>query len=155
MIKLHVNFSKKVPGASDFSSDGFMASLEMEASDSVVNSPSELRAKLSWLWAEVRRTVDEQIAQGNTARQPVSAPTAPPAPSPARQPEPAPQNGDGPATSRQVKFIISLGQRDHNMTLAELAIYLGKLVGQEDVHKLTKAQASKAIEDLTGKRGQP
>ena len=144
MIKINVSFSKKVPGAAEYSSDGFMCALEMEASDSVLNSPAELRQKMAWLWGEAKRSVDEQIANGNGQK---PAPILSPAPAPASAP--APQNGQAPASSKQIKFILALGQRDHSMSLADLKAFLEKTVGNGDVHHLTKEQAHAAIETLS------
>jgi hypothetical protein len=148
VIKINISFSKKVPGAAEYSSDGFLCALEMEASDSALNNPAELRQKMAWLWNEAKQSVEQQIAQSGNGRQPIpAAPTA----TPARAAEPTVQNGDEPATTKQTKYIISLAQREHSMKLADLAAFLKRTVGREDVHKLTKAEASKAIEALVGK----
>lgn len=153
MIKINISFSKKVPGAAEYSSDGFLCALEMEASDSALNSPAELRQKMAWLWNEAKQSVEQQIAQNGNGHKP--APAAPaPATTPGTAPEIRPQNGDEPATAKQTKYLISLAQRDHGMKIADLKAFLQRTVGQEDPHKLSKAQASKAIEALVAKGGQ-
>ncbi len=156
MLKLSVSFSKKIPGSSDYSSDGFLCALESEVSDSALNNPRELRERMLFLWSEAKRSIEEQIAQNGNGHKQVGQPapvTPPAAPTPARPPEATPQNGDSPATAKQVKYVVSLAQKEHSMKLAELKAFLQRLVGQEDPHKLSKAQASKAIEALMGKAG--
>jgi hypothetical protein len=151
MLKLSVSFSKKVPGSTEYSSDGFLCALESEVSDSALNNPRELRERMLFLWTEAKKSVEEQIASGNGHKP--APPAATPTPSPAPAGEPTPQNGDGPATAKQTKYLVSLAQRDHGMKIADLKAYLLKTVGTDDPHKLTKAQASTAIEGLVGKAG--
>ena len=152
MLKLSVSFSKKVPGSAEYSSDGFLCALESEVSDSALNNPNELRQRMLYLWSEARRSVEDQISGNGNGRAPVhAAAPAPVEPSPA--PKATPKNGAGPATSKQIKYVISLCQRENRMSIADLKAYLKQAVGVEDPHKLSKAQASTVIEALVGKGG--
>ena len=142
MLKISVSVSRKIPGAAEYSSDGFLCALEAEVSDSAVSNPQELRERMTWLWSEAKRSVEDQISQNGNGRK--SAPVTRP------QTE---QKPDVPATPRQIKFLISLAQRDQKMKIADLKQYLSRTVGQEDPHRLTKSQASKAIESLVNGGG--
>ena len=142
MLRISVNFSKKVPGSAEYSSDGFMCALEMEAADSTVNDPNELRKLTSWLWSEAKKSVEEQIAQKGDSR------IAPTTARPHKRP-----NGDQPATPKQIRYVISLGQRNHGMTMADLRSYLKRTVGVEDPSELTRATASSAIDGLSNGGG--
>ena len=142
MIKISISYSKKIPSSEQYSSQGFHAALEMEASDSAINNPAELREKMTWLWSEAKRSVEDQISQNGNGHRPV----------PAARPQ-GEQKPDVPATAKQVKFLISLAQRDRKMKIADLKQYLSRTVGEEDPHKLTKSQASKAIESLVNGGG--
>ena len=146
VLRLNVSFSKKVPGSSEYTSDGFLCALESEVSDSALNNPSELRQRMLFLWNEAKKSVEEQIAGNGNTR---VAQTAPPATPAAPDPQPSMKNGAEPATSRQIKFLIGLSQRDHDMKISDLRDYLRTKVGNDDPHKLNKAQASEAIQGLT------
>ena len=142
MIKISISYSKKVPGTAEYSSDGFLCAIEAEVSDSAVSNPQELRERMAWLWGESRRSVEDQISQNGNGHR--SAPVTRP------QTE---QKPDVSATPRQIKFLISLAQRDHKMKIADLKAYLKQTVGEEDPHKLGKSQASRAIESLVNGGG--
>ena len=142
MLKISVSVSRKIPGAADYSSDGFLCALEAEVSDSAVSNPQELRERMAWLWSEAKRSVEDQISQNGNGRRPV----------PEARPQ-TEQKPDEPATSRQVKYLLNLSQREHGMKIADLKAYLKDLVGESDPHRLSKAAASRAIESLVNGGG--
>ena len=148
MLKLSVSFSKKVPGSAEYSSDGFLAALESEVSDSALNNPRELRERMLFLWNEANKSVEDQIAGNGASR--TSLPTSAP-PQAAPEPRSRGTNGDQPATSKQVKYLLNLAQREHGMKIGDIKTFLLRTVGNDDPHRLTKAQASTAIEQLVGK----
>ncbi len=142
MLKISVSVSRKIPGAAEYSSDCFLCALDADVSDSAVSNPQELRERMVWLWSEAKRSVEDQISQNGNGHRPV----------PAARPQ-GEQKPDVPATAKQIKFLISLAQRDRKMKISDLKQYLSRTVGEEDPHRLTKSQASKAIESLVNGGG--
>lgn len=58
MIKLHASYSKKVPGAEQYSSECASASVEVELPEG-----SHIPAKLAELWDVTRNAVEQQLGQ--------------------------------------------------------------------------------------------
>ena len=137
MLKLSVSVSRKIPGAAEYSSDGFLCALEAEVSDSAVNNPQELRERLVWLWAEAKRSVEDQIGQNGNGR------------NQARPSRSVPSRGNGqPASAKQIRYVISLGQQQ-GMSMADLRAFLKEAVGVADPSKLSRAFASTVIDRLS------
>ena len=61
MIKIHSQYSKKVPGVEDYSSEHFSASMEVEVADEIGRDPKKLQSSLEWLWSELKKGVENQI----------------------------------------------------------------------------------------------
>jgi hypothetical protein len=59
MLKINVGFTKKVPGAQEFSSDGVSCHLEAEVADNL--TPEQLQDKLHELYAVAGQAVAEQL----------------------------------------------------------------------------------------------
>lgn len=58
MIKLHASYSKKVPGAEQYSSDSASASVEIDLPEG-----APIPAKLAELWDVTRSAVEQQLGQ--------------------------------------------------------------------------------------------
>lgn len=115
MIKLHASYSKKVPGAEQYSSECASASVEVELPEGAA-----IPAKLAELWDITRTAVEQQLG----SRQPINriagngnnghAPAQPEGngQQPAPQASYSPRNGNGRSkaavSEKQLKFIKSL-----------------------------------------------
>ena len=150
-MKLAITHSKKVPGAEDYSSEGFSCSLELEVPDREVQDPQTLRAYLGQLYDEARQAVEEQVRSvprrnGTPASQPTGIfgrqGNDPNGSRPAT-------GGNGPqtATSKQVNYLISLGARN-KLDFPTLQRIARERFQVEDLYRLTKGQASQLIDEM-------
>ena len=64
MIRLSANYSKKVPGAAQYSSEQASASVEIEVAEA--DGP-QVQAKLADLWHTLRQAVEQQLSGGMLA----------------------------------------------------------------------------------------
>jgi hypothetical protein len=114
MIKLHASYSKKVPGAEQYSSECASASVEVELPEGAA-----IPAKLAELWDITRTAVEQQLGShqpvnrvagnGHTQAQPEGN-SYPPAPTTSQPPRNGNGNGRSKAavSEKQLKFIKSL-----------------------------------------------
>ena len=156
MLKLTAAYSKKVPAETEFSSQSYHASVEVELPDGL--SHEALDAKIRETFALVRKSVETEL-RGNTVRQPSAASQMPP---PQSQPglyENKPQNAskpiygkkngstsDAPASPKQVKYLLDLAR--------QFGINPEQIKAKFNVpalESLTKTQCSRAIDELNGK----
>lgn len=61
MLKLNASFSKKVPGSQQYSSEGFMASVEVELPDGLTQK--QLEARISDTFELVRDSVEKELTK--------------------------------------------------------------------------------------------
>lgn len=143
MLKISASYSKKVPGAEPYSSEGVHVSIEAEVPQSLLAQPQELQGHIQEMFREVRTSVEQQL-EGE--RGPVLTASRQPA-----FPRPA-GNGAAPraaaASPRQIQYAASLAKRVWNLSPEELARELG--VSRLD--ELTGKQASDLIERLKAPR---
>ena len=66
MLKLNASYSKKVPADTEYSSQSFHASVEIELPDGL--TPDQLNAKIHETFALVRDSVESEL-HGNTVQQ--------------------------------------------------------------------------------------
>ena len=131
MIKLSVNYSKKIPGEAQYSSEGASCSIEVEAADGVIKDTPQVRAKIEALFAEARAAVDQQLAQK-------------------AQPENTGKsggNGDVLASNKQLQYLISLGKQS-GLEFTGLQDAVERATGERDLYKLTRSQASRIIDSM-------
>ena len=64
MLKLNASFSKKVPGSQQYSSEGFMASIEVELPDGL--NEDQLRDKIHQTFTLVQTSVESEIDSNGT-----------------------------------------------------------------------------------------
>ena len=154
MLKLNASFSKKVPADTEYSSQSYHASVEVELPDGL--TPEQLDAKIRETFALVRESVETEL-RGNTVRQHSAASQTPP---PQSQPglyDAAPQNApkpaygkkpatDSPASPKQIKFLLDLA-RQNGYTVDQLKSRFN-VSALED---LSRTQCSRAIDALNGK----
>ena len=153
MLKLNASYSKKVPADTEYSSQSFHASVEIELPDGL--TPDQLNAKIHETFALVRDSVESEL-HGNTVQQPAQGPqTSNMQPQGAY--DAAPQNAakptygkkpttDVPASPKQIKFLLDLA-RQNGYTVDQLKSRFN-VSALED---LSRTQCSRAIDALNGK----
>ena len=154
MLKLNAAYSKKVPADTEYSSQSYHASVEVELPDGL--TPDQLNAKIHETFALVRDSVESEL-HGNAVRQP-SVPSQIPSTQPqSDQYEPPAQNTakpaygkkpatDSPASPKQIKFLLDLA-RQSGYTIEQLKARFN-VAALED---LSRTQCSRAIDLLNGK----
>lgn len=136
MLKMQASFQKKVPAESNFSSQSYHCTIEVELPDGL--SHQQLQEKVHGLFDFVRAAVEHELQNAPSSVQPVQAPvqTAPlqangsaqlppaqpqmpqqqaPMPQPQMQPavqQPMPRgNGNGFASAKQRNYLLALVKR--------------------------------------------
>ena len=153
MMKLNASYSKKVPADTEYSSQSYHASVEVELPDGL--TPEQLNSKIHETFALVRDSVEAEL-HGNTASQPAQVPqTSNMQPQGAY--DAAPQNAakptygkkpttDAPASPKQIKFLLDLALQN-GYTIEQLKARFN--VSQ--IEALSRTQCSRAIDMLNGK----
>ena len=152
MLKLNASYSKKVPADSQYSSQSFHASVEVELPDGLTQE--QLNAKIHETFDLVRASVEaelhesapQQAVQNNSASQPGLYDTTP---QNASKPAYNKRNGatsDAPASPKQVKYLLDLA-RQYNVSPEQIKAKFNV----PSVESLTKTQCSRAIDELSGK----
>ena len=154
MLKLNASYSKKVPADTEYSSQSYHASVEVELPDGL--TPEQLNTKIHETFALVRDSVESEL-HGNEARKPSAAiQTLSPQPQ-SDQHDPQAQNATKPAYNRkpatdtaaspkQIKFLLDLA-RQNGYTVEQLKARFN-VSALED---LSRTQCSRAIDILNGK----
>jgi len=154
MLKLNASYSKKIPAQSEFSSQSYFASVEVELPDGLTQE--QLNAKIHETFALVRDSVESELHE-NEARKPSAAiQTSSPqsqsgqhgtqaqnASQPAYGKKPA---TDAPASPKQIKYLLDLAR--------QFGVSPEQLKNRYNVpalESLTKTQCSRAIDELSGK----
>jgi hypothetical protein len=154
MLKLNASYSKKVPADTEYSSQSYHASVEVELPDGL--TPEQLNARIHETFAMVRDSVEAEL-HGNTVPQSSVAIQTPPPQSQPGQHEPPAQNAtkpayskkpatDSPASPKQIKFLLDLA-RQSGYTVDQLKSRFN-VSALED---LSRTQCSRAIDALNGK----
>ena len=156
MLKLNASYSKKVPADTEYSSQSFHASIEVELPDGLTQD--QLNAKIHETFDLVRASVETEL-HGNTAPQPSQ-----PAQTQSTQSQPGlydnsvqnaakpaygKKNGttsDAPASPKQVKYLLDLA-RQYGVSPDQIKIKFNV----PSLESLTKTQCSRAIDELSGK----
>ncbi len=147
MLKLNASYSKKVPAASQFSSQSYHASVEIELPDGL--SPEQLDAKIRETFALVRDSVENEL-HGDPIN--TQASNVLPLPIPPAQPQQnKPAYGkkpatDAPASPKQIKFLLDLAKQNGYTPDQLKARY-----NVPSLENLSKTQCSRAIDELSGK----
>ena len=156
MLKLNASYSKKVPADSQYSSQSYHASVEVELPDGL--SPEQLDAKIRETFALVCDSVENEL-HGNAVQQPTQNPQTQNTqsqpglydtpPQNASKPAYGKKNGttsDAPASPKQVKYLLDLAR--------QFGVSPDQIKAKFNVpalESLTKVQCSKAIDELSGK----
>ena len=156
MLKLNASYSKKIPAQSEYSSQSYHASVEVELPDGLTTE--QLNAKIHETFALVRDSVETEL-HGNTVQQ--SAPISQTSnaqsqpglyenqPQNASKPIYSKKNGttsDAPASPKQVKYLLDLA-RQFGINPEQIKAKFNV----PSLESMTKTQCSRAIDELSGK----
>ena len=153
MLKLNASYSKKVPADTEYSSQSFHASVEVELPDGLTQD--QLNSKIHETFDLVRASVEAELNGNSAPNQPALLPAenVPNAP----QMNPAQQNkngygkkngttSDAPASPKQVKYLLDLA-RQYGVSPDQIKAKFNVPA----LESLTKTQCSRAIDELSGK----
>ena len=152
MLKLNASYSKKVPADTEYSSQSFHASVEVELPDGL--TPEQLNAKIHETFALVRDSVEAEL-KVNPINQPVLLPSEPSSnaspgsfaqPRQNRQAYNKKSVQDAPASPKQIKYLMDIA-RQIGFTPDQLKAKFNV----SSLESLTKLQCSRAIDELNGK----
>ena len=153
MLKLNASYSKKVPADTEYSSQSFHASVEVELPDGL--SHEELNTKIHETFDLVRASVEAEL-HGNAVPQPAQTSNAQSQPGlydnppqNASKPTYGKKNGttsDAPASPKQVKYLLDLA-RQYGVSPDQIKAKFNVPA----LESLTKTQCSRAIDELSGK----
>jgi hypothetical protein len=156
MLKLNASYSKKVPADTEYSSQSYHASVEVELPDGL--TPEQLNARIHETFAMVRDSVEAEL-HGNTVCQPSAGNQTPSPQSQSGLYDTPPQNAskpaygkkngtasDAPASPKQIKFLLDLA-RQNGYTIEQLKARFNVAALEE----LSRTQCSRAIDILNGK----
>ena len=137
MLKLNASYSKKVPAESEYSSQSYHASIEVELPDGL--SPDQLKGRIHETFDLVKNSVENELHSKAFTSQEAqnNAPQGYP---------PADSKNDIPASTKQIKYLLDLA-RTKGVTPNQLA----SRFNVREVQSLTKNQCSRLINELNGK----
>ena len=153
MLKLNASYSKKVPADTEYSSQSYHASVEVELPDGL--TPEQLNSKIHETFALVRDSVESEL-HGNTVQQPAQVLQTPNVQTQGAY-DAAPQNAakptygkkpaiDAPASPKQIKFLLDLA-RQNGYTPEQIKVKFNVPA----IESMTKTQCSRAIDELNRK----
>ena len=147
MLKLNASYSKKVPADTEYSSQSYHASVEVELPDGL--TPEQLNAKIRETFALVRDSVEtelhsEPVNMQNSNVPPLSIPPAQQQNKPVYSKNGKPS--DTPASPKQIKYLLDIA-RQIGYTVDQLKARFNVPA----LESLTKTQCSRAIDELNGK----
>lgn len=137
MLKLTSSFSKKVPAETQFSSQSYHASVEVELPDGLTES--QLKERIHNTFALVRESVESEIGGNSNGTVKVAPPV--------QQQEPQEKQAAIPASNKQVKYLYDLAR--------EAGLKIDSLVKKFNVktpYELTKPQCSALIDEVGGSK---
>jgi len=135
MLKLNASYSKKVPTEEKFSSQSFLASIEVELPHGLTTS--ELQSKIHDTFDLVKQSVENEITARTTQALPAKQ----------QRQSSRPEASQETATNKQIGFILKLG-KERQKGLPELNEMAGQLFQAESIYQLTKSDASKLVDQL-------
>ena len=148
MLKLNASYSKKVPADTEYSSQSYHASVEVELPDGLTTE--QLNAKIRETFALVRDSVEVELHSEPANTQNSNVPPLPIPPAQPQQNKPAySKNGkpsDAPASPKQIKYLLDLA-RQFGVSPDQLKVRFNVPA----LESLTKTQCSGAIDELNGK----
>ena len=148
MLKLNASYSKKVPADTEYSSQSYHASVEVELPDGL--TPEQLNAKIRETFALVRDSVETELHSEPVNVQTSNVPSLPIPPAQPQQNKAGySKNGkpsDAFASAKQIKFLLDLAKQN-GYTAEQLKVKYNVPA----LESLTRTQCSRAIDELNGK----
>jgi hypothetical protein len=151
MLKLNASYSKKVPADSQYSSQSYHASVEVELPDGL--TPEQLNTKIRETFALVRDSVENELHnEVSSDSQPAQTHQPGLYDSPAQntsKPAYPKKNGatsDAPASPKQIKYLLDIARQ-----IGYTPEQLKARFNVPALESLTKTQCSRAIDELNGK----
>lgn len=152
MLKLNTAYAKKVPADTEYSSQSYHVSMEIELPDGL--SPEQINAKIHETFDHLRNSVEAELKGNPAPHQTASLPMENAQNS--QQVASAPQlnnygkrNGttsDAPASPKQIKYLLDLAKQ-YGVSPDQIKVKFNV----PSVESLTKTQCSRAIDELSGK----
>lgn len=140
MIKINAGFTKKIPGAQDYSSEGVHVTLEMELPDAYLGNKPALQEQIQDLITEARDQVEQQLGDGSP-QLPFESTISPNQTNTNGRFQAAPPR---PASNKQLNFLLSLAKRARNLGPQDIC----QQYQISSLQELTSRQASELIEQL-------
>lgn len=154
MLKAIVNYSKKVPADTEYSSQGYSLSLETEIT---AGDPASIQAQLHEAFGLVKASVDQELANAGTSTgndvTNVTHVTGNRSDAPARATGDRPygkrdeQQPERKASNKQISYINSLVS-NRGIPLSELMADIRSRFHVESLYDLTAKQASSVIDEM-------
>jgi len=144
MLKLNASYSKKIPAESDYSSQSYHASIEVELPDGL--NSNQLHEKIHETFDLVRNSVESELHGNTHVNSRDNAPQNSPKNGSQGYPPAGQKNADGPASPKQIKFLLDLA-RTNGVTPEQIKARYRV----NSLEELTRTQCSKAIDELSGK----
>ena len=153
MLKLNASYSKKVPADTEYSSQSFHASVEVELPDGLTQD--QLNAKIHETFDLVRASVEAELNGNSVPNQLALLPAENATNAPQMNPAQQNKNGygkkngttsDAPASPKQVKYLLDLA-RQYGVSPDQIKAKFNVPA----LESLTKTQCSRAIDELSGK----
>ena len=153
MLKLNASYSKKVPADTEFSSQSFHASIEVELPDGLTQE--QLNTKIHETFDLVRASVEAELNGNSVPNQLALLPAENATNAPQMNPAQQNKNGygkkngttsDAPASPKQVKYLLDLA-RQYGVSPDQIKAKFNVPA----LESLTKTQCSRAIDELSGK----
>ena len=151
MLKLNASYSKKVPADTEYSSQSYHASVEVELPDGL--SPEQLNTKIRETFALVRDSVENELHSdaSNVSQLVQTQPGLYDNASAQNASKPAygKKNGttsDAPASPKQIKYLLDLAKQ-YGVSPDQIKVKFNVPA----LESLTKMQCSRAIDELSGK----
>lgn len=152
MLKLNTAYAKKVPADTEYSSQSYHVSMEIELPDGL--TPEQINAKIHETFDQLRNSVETELKGNPVPHQTASLPmenaqNAQQVASAPQQKNYGKRNGtasDAPASPRQIKFLLDLAKQN-GYTPEQLKTRFNV----SSLEDLSKVQCSKAIDAFNGK----
>ena len=152
MLKLNASYSKKVPADTEYRSQSFHASVEVELPDGLTQD--QLNANIHETFDLVRASVEAELNGNSAPQQPTLLPQENTSNAPQMAPAHPSQNKNGyrkptpdaPASPKQIKFLLDLA-RQYGVSPDQIKAKFNVPA----LESLTKTQCSHAIDELNGK----
>ena len=148
MLKAIVNYSKKVPAETEYSSQGYSLSLETEIA---AGDPASIQAQIHSAFLLVKASVEQELANGGVpANVPATASPATAAEDRSAERIERVERVDRierKASNKQIGYINSLVSKK-GVALSELTADIRRRFNAEGLYDLTAKQASAVIDEM-------